>query len=179
MWDTPTIVLITGIMAAGKSTVAEELAIRLPRSVHVRGDLFRRMVVNGRAEMTAELSEEAWRQLRLRYDLAAQTADGYVEAGFTVVLQDVVVGPELPAMVERIRHRPLLVVVLAPRPEVVAAREQARPKTGYGDWPVADFDAGFRADTPRIGLWLDTSEQTPAQTVDEILGRAWTEGRIG
>ena len=64
MWDTPTIVLITGIMAAGKSTVAEELARRL-------------------------------------------------------------------------------------------------------------------ADTPRIGLWLDTSEQTPAQTVDEILGRAWTEGRIG
>ncbi|SCE77021.1 AAA domain-containing protein [Micromonospora purpureochromogenes] len=179
MWDTPTIVLITGIMAAGKSTVAQELARRLPRSVHLRGDLFRRMVVNGRAEMTAELSEEAWRQLRLRYDLAAHTADGYVEAGFTVVLQDVVVGPELPAMVDRIRHRPLLVVVLAPRAEVVTARERARSKTGYGDWPVADFDAGFRADTPRIGLWLDTSEQVPAQTVDEILGRAWTEGRIG
>ncbi|MEU5943038.1 AAA family ATPase [Micromonospora sp. NPDC047548] len=179
MWETPTIVLITGIMAAGKSTVADELARRLSRSVHLRGDLFRRMVVNGRAEMTAEPSEEAWRQLRLRYDLAARAADGYVEAGFSVVLQDVVVGPELPAMVERIRHRPLLVVVLAPRPEVVAARERARPKTGYGDWPIADFDAGFRADTPRVGLWLDTSDQTPAQTVDEIVARAWTEGRIG
>jgi adenylylsulfate kinase-like enzyme len=32
------VVLITGIQAAGKSTVAQALAERLPRSVHVRGD---------------------------------------------------------------------------------------------------------------------------------------------
>jgi hypothetical protein len=31
---------------------------------------------------------EALRQLRLRYALAAQVADGYADAGFTVVLQD-------------------------------------------------------------------------------------------
>ncbi|MFC4149393.1 AAA family ATPase [Micromonospora mangrovi] len=179
MWETPSVVLITGIMAAGKSTVAELLARRLTRSVHLRGDLFRRMVVNGRAELTAQPSEEAWRQLRLRYDLAAQAADGYAAAGFTVVLQDVVLGAELPAMIARIRHRPLAVVVLAPRAEVVAARERDRPKRGYGDWPVADLDAGFRADTPRLGLWLDTSAQTPAETVTEILARAWTDGRIG
>ncbi|MEU4642292.1 AAA family ATPase [Micromonospora sp. NPDC023814] len=179
MWETPSVVLITGIMAAGKSTVAEALAGRLPRAVHLRGDVFRRMVVSGREEMTAEPSEEAWRQLRLRYDLAASAADRYAAAGFTVVLQDVVLGADLPGMVDRIRHRPLAVVVLAPSPEVVAAREDAREKTGYGDWPVADLDAGFRAETPRVGLWLDTSAQTPAQTVDEILARAWTDGRVG
>ena len=172
-------VLISGIMAAGKSTVAEGLARRLPRSVHLRGDVFRRVIVNGRADMTAEPSDEALRQLRLRYDLAASTADRYAAAGFTVVLQDVVLGADLPAMVGRIRHRPLAVVVLAPRAEVVAARERDRPKTGYGDWPVADLDAGFRADTPRIGLWLDTSDQTPEETVTEILARAWTDGQIG
>ncbi|RQW86487.1 phosphotransferase [Micromonospora chalcea] len=171
--------LISGIMAAGKSTVAEGLARRLPRSVHLRGDVFRRVIVNGRADMTAEPTDEALRQLRLRYDLAASTADRYAAAGFTVVLQDVVLGADLPAMVGRIRHRPLAVVVLAPRAEVVAARERDRPKTGYGDWPVADLDAGFRADTPRIGLWLDTSDQTPDETVTEILARAWTEGQIG
>jgi predicted kinase len=179
VWESPAVVLISGIMAAGKSTVAELLARRLPRSVHLRGDLFRRMIVGGRAEPTAELSPEAWRQLQLRYELAAAAADRYAAAGFTVVLQDVVLGAELPAMIERIRHRPLAVVVLAPRPEVVAARERDRPKQGYGDWPVADLDAGFRADTPRIGLWLDSSAQTPAETVDEILARAWRDGRIG
>ena len=172
-------VLISGIMAAGKSTVAEGLARQLPRSVHLRGDVFRRMIVSGRAGMTAEPTDEALGQLRLRYDLAASTADRYAAAGFTVVLQDVVLGADLPAMVGRIRHRPLAVVVLAPRAEVVAARERDRPKTGYGDWPVADLDAGFRADTPRIGLWLDTSDQTPEETVTEILARAWTDGQIG
>ncbi|MFE0592915.1 AAA family ATPase [Micromonospora echinospora] len=179
MWDIPSVVLITGIMAAGKSTVAELLARRLPRAVHLRGDVFRRMVVSGRAEMSATPSEEAWRQLRLRYDLAASAADTYAAAGFAVVCQDVILGPELAAMVDRIRHRPLAVVVLAPRPEVVAGRERDRPKKGYGDWPVADLDAGFRADTPWIGLWLDTSDQTPEETVTEILTRAWAEGRIG
>ncbi|MGC4897018.1 AAA family ATPase [Micromonospora sp. DT31] len=179
MWESPAVVLISGIMAAGKSTVGEALARRLPRAVHLRGDVFRSMIVGGRAEMTAAPTDEAWRQLRLRYDLAASTADRYAAAGFTVVLQDVVLGAELPAMIGRIRHRPLAVVVLAPRPEVVAARERDRPKNGYGDWPVADLDAGFRADTPRLGLWLDTSDQTPEETVTEILARAWTEGQIG
>jgi adenylylsulfate kinase-like enzyme len=46
-----TVFLVTGIQAAGKSTVAQALAERLERSVHVRGDLFRRMVVNGGVEM--------------------------------------------------------------------------------------------------------------------------------
>ncbi|MFG1738351.1 AAA family ATPase [Micromonospora chalcea] len=179
MWKSPAVVLISGIMAAGKSTVAEGLVRRLPRAVHLRGDVFRRMIVSGRADMTAEPTDEALRQLRLRYDLAASTADRYAAAGFTVVLQDVVLGADLPAMIGRIRHRPLAVVVLAPRAEVVAARERDRPKTGYGTWPVADLDAGFRADTPQIGLWLDTSDQTPEETVTEILARAWTDGQIG
>ncbi|WP_334609849.1 AAA family ATPase [Micromonospora sp. CPCC 205546] len=85
MWELPSVVLISGIMAAGKSTVAEALARRLPRAVHLRGDVFRRMVVSGRAEMTAEPSAEAWRQLRLRYDLAAsaRTVDEILARAWT------------------------------------------------------------------------------------------------
>ena len=45
------IYLITGVMASGKSTVAQLLAERLPRAVHLRGDVFRRMIVSGREEM--------------------------------------------------------------------------------------------------------------------------------
>ncbi|MFF0656869.1 hypothetical protein [Micromonospora tulbaghiae] len=36
-----------------------------------------------------------------------------------------------------------------------------------------------RAVPPRIGLRLDTSDQTPEETVTEILARAWTDGQIG
>jgi hypothetical protein len=66
---------------------------------------------------------------------------------------------------------PLYVVVLHPRPDVVAARELHREKTGYGEWDVEDFCASFESETPRIGLWLDTSDQTPDETVEEILHR--------
>jgi dephospho-CoA kinase len=79
--DHAAIVLITGIPAAGKSTVADRLARRFERGVHVRGDVFRRMVVTGRHDMTSTPSEEAWRQLRLRYRLTALAADTYYEAG--------------------------------------------------------------------------------------------------
>lgn len=173
-----TVILVTGIQASGKSTVAQALAERLELSVHLRGDLFRRMVVNGRVDMgPAEPPPEALRQLQLRYALAATVADGYADAGFTVVLQDIVLGGYLTNMVAAIRTRPLYVVVLAPSPDVVRERDEvrraARGKVAYkpGDESIADLDAYLRQQTPRIGLWLDTSGQTVDETVQEILER--------
>ncbi|MEV7069989.1 AAA family ATPase [Streptomyces sp. NPDC093990] len=164
------VVLVTGVMAAGKSTVAQALAERLPRAAHVRGDVFRRMIVTGREEYAPGASEEAAAQLHLRYRLSAATADAYAEAGFTAVVQDVVLGEALPAYVGLVRTRPLYVVVLAPDAETVAAREAARTKTGYGPaWSVSALDEALREATPPIGLWLDTSAQTPVQTVEAIL----------
>src|SRR5215213_5906909 len=116
----PCIVLVTGIMASGKSTVAQRLAERLPKSVHLRGDTFRRMIVNGRAEMVVGYTEEAFEQLKLRYALAAAAADRYCAAGFTVVYQDVIIGPVLQDVVDRLRDKqPLYAVVLCPTPDVV------------------------------------------------------------
>ncbi|WP_367322764.1 AAA family ATPase [Streptomyces sp. HUAS ZL42] len=165
------VVLVTGVMAAGKSTVAQALAERLPRSVHVRGDVFRRMIVSGREEYVpgAGAGSEAETQLRLRHRLSAATADAYAEAGFTAVVQDVVLGEDLTAYAALIRTRPLYVVVLAPSAGAVAAREAGRAKTGYGAWTLEALDAALRTETPRIGLWLDTSELTVEETVETIL----------
>ncbi|MGL4964564.1 MAG: AAA family ATPase [Inquilinus sp.] len=169
--DLPDILVVTGIMAAGKSTVAQALAERLPRAVHLRGDLFRRMIVSGRVEVTPDLPAEAMRQLDLRHDLAATVAGRYAEAGFTVIWQDVILGPTLARIVELLRGRSFGVVVLCPSPEAVAGREAGRAKTGYGAWTPADLDRGLRADTPRLGLWLDSSGLTVGETVDAILAR--------
>jgi cytidylate kinase len=178
--DQQVVVLITGISAAGKSTVAELLARRFTLGVHLRGDVFRRMIVSGRQEMADPLTDEAKRQLRIRYRLGAMTADAYVDAGFSVVVQDVVLGSSLATYAEMIRSRPLVVVALAPRPDVVARREAGRAKVAYrdGHFGIAALDDGLRNGTPRIGLWLDTSDQTPEQTVDEIVARGLDEGRI-
>jgi hypothetical protein len=131
------------------------------------------MVVSGQAPITPPISDDALAQLRLRYRLAIAAADAYVAAGFTTVVQDVIVGPVLAEVVEMVRSQPLHVVVLAPRPDVVAARELARDKVAYapGGFTVEQLDSALREDTPRIGMWLDTSDQTPSETVDEILRR--------
>lgn len=172
------IYLITGVMASGKSTVAEQLARRFERGVHVRGDVFRRMIASGRAEMVPDAPEEALSQLLLRHRLAAETADRYYEAGFHVVVQDIVLGSMLLEMIGLIHTRPLYVVVLDPGPEAVRQRELNRPKKGYGEWSPEQLIRSLREETPRLGLWLDTSELTPEETVQAILERARTEASV-
>lgn len=172
------VVLISGIMAAGKSTVAQMLAERLPSSAHVRGDAFRRMIVSGRAEMVPSADAEAIRQLQLRYRIGAMTADAYANAGFTALYQDIVLGEDLAHAVDLISARPLFIVVLTPRPEAIAQRAEGRSKPGgYGEWTVSSLNELLR-DTPHVGLWLDTSEQTAEQSVDEVVRRA-ADARVG
>ena len=161
--------VITGAMAAGKSTVAELLAGRLDRSAHVRGDVFRRMVINGRVEMTPEPSTEAVRQLSLRYDLAARTADSYAAAGFDAIVQDVIIGPDLRPFIDRITTRPRYLVVLSPSVTALQWREERRAKAGYVHFSPDVLDRVLQDETDKIGYWLDSSAQTPDETVHDIL----------
>ncbi|MFD8799765.1 AAA family ATPase [Streptomyces atroolivaceus] len=156
-------------MAAGKSTVADLLARRLPRAAHIRGDAFRRMLVSGREELLPEETPEARNQLELRYRLSALVADEHARDGWTAIVQDIILGADLSRYVSGLRTRPVYVVVLAPSTAVVRSREAGRSKTGYGIWTVEALDQSLHDRTPRIGLWLDTSEQTPEETVATIL----------
>ena len=166
----PTIILITGNMAAGKSTIAQALAERLPKSVHLRGDLFRRMIVNGQVPMGFDLNEEAVAQLNLRYAIATTVASMYLAAGFTVIYQDIIIGATLAELVEKLRPVGLHVVVLCPDVATIAEREARRAKQGYGSAAeIGFFDDVLRQETPRIGFWLDTSTLTVKESVDQIL----------
>ena len=163
------IIVITGLMASGKSTVAQLVAEGLPKAVHLRGDTFRKMIVSGREEMSAEPSDEAVRQLKLRYSLTANAAKEYHRAGFDVVVQDNYYGEMLPAFLQLLAPEEAKTVVLCPNAEAIAGREAARGKTGYSGFAVDALYRDFMENTPRIGLWLDNSEQTPKQTAQEIL----------
>jgi hypothetical protein len=127
--------------------------------------------VNGRRDMTPNADPGTLEQLRLRYRLTAVTCDLYSASG-AVVAQDVIFGRHLQLMVDLLRSRPLHVIVLAPRAEVVAEREHRRSKDSYQHWTVDLLDRGLRHDTPRLGLWLETWEHTVDQTVDAILLRS-------
>jgi cytidylate kinase len=178
--DLQPVVLVTGISGSGKSTVSELLARRFDRGVHVKGDVFRRMVVRGREEMSVAPSDEAQRQLLLRYQVGASTADAYHGAGFSVVVQDIIVGSALADYVGLINSRPLVVVVLAPDSTAIASREAARAKSAYpAEGPgVAEWDAVFRRETPKIGMWIDSSDQQPSDTVEAIIEQGLELGRV-
>ena len=163
--------LITGVMAAGKSTIAQAIAERLPRAVHLRGDTFRKMIVSGRAPLSVQMTDEDYAQLRLRYRIAAAAADLYCQAKFAVVYQDVIVGPMLSEVIALHHKWPLHVVVLCPDPAVVAHRDATRGKVAYQGWQPDDFDAILRTTTPHVGLWLDNSTLTVDETVDAIFAR--------
>jgi hypothetical protein len=156
-------------MAAGKTTVARGLAGRFERGVHLEGDAFRRSIVRGRVEMTPDASGEALEQLRLRYRLAAAAANTYFDAGFTVVVEDVI-GPEsLRALEGWIRGRPCHFIVLLPSLVALAARESERADKGYGAWTIEQLHAVFETAPERTGVWLDSSELTAEETVDRVL----------
>jgi hypothetical protein len=184
-WSTPAVVLVTGIQAAGKTTVGKLLSRRLTRSAFIDGDDLARMVVSGRSGMTPDAPTEAVAQLHLRYQQAAMLADSFHGSGFTAVIADNIYGEDLQRFIDMIQARPLISVVLVPNSQAVIARELGRGYGAYNDWlaggtledAVATFQ-GYLATTSRLGLWIDTSVQSPEATVNEFLARAWTEGRV-
>jgi cytidylate kinase len=162
------VIVITGAMATGKSTVADLLAIRLPKSVHIHGDMFRRMVVSGRADMTPNPSPDAIAQLNLRYDLAAMAADRCAEDGFDAIVQDVILGRDLADFVKRIASPERYLVVLSPRVSALEWREEQRLRAVV-HLSAGALDEVLRRETAQIGYWLDCSTQTTEETVDDIL----------
>jgi len=173
----PAVIVISGIPGVGKSTVSGLIARRLERSAHIEAEVLQRFVVNGSVWPDGHPHAEAMRQLRLRGRHVAMLADSFFEAGFTPIIDDVVIGTRLEELRTDLRSRPLLFVLLTPVLNVVRERNRQRPnKDVFEVWHHLDRFA--REETPRVGLWLDTSAHTAEQSVDEILRRAWVEARV-
>ncbi len=168
--------LVTGAQASGKSTVADLLARSFPRGVHVRGAQFYRWVVRGWVPFDAPDVAAARRDLELRYRLSRQAADTYAGAGFTCVVQDNIYGADVTAWLDALTAPAHLVVLRPSVPTLVrreAGRRAATGKVAYSDtFTPVDNDAHLAGTDARLGLWLDTSDQTAEQTVAEVLAQA-------
>jgi predicted kinase len=163
--------VISGVSASGKSTVARLLAARFERGVCVPGDAIREMVVSGLAEMRPGPGAEALRQLALRYAGALSVAGVFLDGGFDVVVEDVIIGSILRKFLTLVPVPQFHLVFLDPDAAAIERRERERDRIAYGPgrWSVGGLQAVLREETDRIGLWLDTTAQSPEQTVDAIL----------
>jgi predicted kinase len=178
----PVIIVVTGIQAAGKSTVARRLAQRFARGVHIEADVLHRMIVAG-SEWIKEPGEpegEADRQLRLRLKNMCLLGLSFREAGFSVVLDDIIIGERWIQLQEALQSVPFSLIVLAPRPEIVSRqRDPQREKPTLGETWATYLDEALRRTMSGVGLWIDNSAQTPEETVNQILENLASQGQIG
>ena len=80
-----------------------------------------------------------------------------------------IVGAELAEFIRRITTPERYLVVLSPTVSALEWREQQRAKEGYVHFSPGALDEVLRRETAKIGYWLDSSAQTPEETVDDIL----------
>ena len=167
--ESPRIYLVTGIPGAGKTTVSRLLAERFSRGVHVEADRLHWMIVRGALWPNEEPRDEAERQLVMRALNAAMLAANFFDNGFTVVVDDVIVGKDRLRIYERqLADRGFSLVVLAPPVEVALSRDAGRGDSSTeGIW--AHLDAEQREKLGDVGLWLDTGRLSPDEAVAEIL----------
>jgi len=169
------LIVVTGIQDAGKSTVARLLAGRVERGAPIEADVLYPIVVCGRVlpEEPGVMPPEAQRQLRLRLHNACLLARSFYEAGFNVVIDDIIIGERYAHLQEDLAGLPFDLVVLAPRPEVVVKERDAQrgKQTVLGGQWAGYLDQELRATMAGIGTWIDNSEQTPEETVEEIMRR--------
>jgi hypothetical protein len=163
--------VISGVSASGKSTVGRLLAERFERGVCVPGDEIRRMIVSGRVDIRPDTGDEALRQLTLRYAGALSVAHVFLNGGFDVVVEDVIIGPILRDFLGLVPVPEFHLVFLDPDAAAIERRERERGFMVYGPgrWSVGGLQVLLREETDRIGLWLDTTEHSAGQTVDAIL----------
>ena len=169
--------VISGTQGAGKSTVARLLAAEFERGAWVSADTLQHMIVSGgRWPESRTPSAEARAQLRLRLKHACLLGVSFVSAGFVAVIDDIIVGTRLDELLADLAGQQFVFVMLTPRLEVVRTREAGRATRLWEHWEWLDGE--IRRRTRRVGLWLDNSDQTPAQTVAAILARGWTDGLV-
>lgn len=168
------IFVITGQLAAGKSTLARALVQRFPFGFHVDVDAIREMVASGLAS-PLEWTAETTRQFDLAVAGSVALARVYHRAGFAVAIE----GAVDPAVVDRhlgaARLRAVRVGVVLHPPVAVALQRNRERRTKPFDpaileGAIAQIDADLASEPVPAGwLTLDNADEPVEATADRVM----------
>src|SRR3954451_19580835 len=164
----PCCVIVTGMPGAVKTTVSGLAARLVPHGAQVSGDTVSMMIRSGSVGFMSEPTNEALRQDELCDRNMCALANNFVDFGFTVFLDMVLVDrAELDFFIALMSPRPVRLAILAPGIDVCKNRNANRPPEQRFDFDgyerlQDEMAKGFTD----VGWWLDTSEQTARETAD-------------
>jgi chloramphenicol 3-O-phosphotransferase len=172
--------IITGAPGAGKSSVSRVVAERLQRSALLDGDTINRLTVSGFVWALGEPADEAARQVDLLHANLCALAANFADASFTPLVDAVIPDrPRLDFFLETLAPRRVLLVVLTPDVDVCRARNLGRsPESQFFFEGHEALMAGMRADFGTLGWWLDTSQMSLEETVQQVVTRANTLAKV-
>jgi chloramphenicol 3-O-phosphotransferase len=162
-----TILLLTGPPASGKNTIAELLAKRLERCAAIDVDELRAMIVQPNG-LTWE-SRERSAQEDLVVKNACAVAQNFMEAGYDVVVSDVITERSLDMYKKALSKTTVKTIVLLPTENEIMGRLLSRPDyLSRGEvTSVYDQQARFADYDDK----LDNTEIQPDDVVDWLLER--------
>ena len=117
----------------------------------------------------SQTDPEPTRQLRLRLKNMCILGISFYSAGFTVVLDDIIIGDRWEHLLEDLEGTPFSLVVLAPSLESIDQRDRNRDKRLIGTEWARHLNTELRTTMSDKGIWIESSGQSPEETVDQIL----------
>jgi chloramphenicol 3-O-phosphotransferase len=166
--------IVTGIPAAGKTTVARTLARRSQLAAHLDIDVIYELILGGLVLRKDSPEEDFW-QLALAREHIGMLARSFAAHGVLTFVDDVI--PDRPVLDRYLAllPPPVRLVTLAPSTDVVQSRDAARHKQVAARW--MHMAETMRRDLLGVGLWLDTSNLDVQETVRSIEQR-WDEALV-
>lgn len=166
------LIVVSGLAAAGKTTVGRALAESLPRAVHIDGQAVHAFMVTGAEPYAEPRTSEGLEQMLLRYSGALAVSEVYRLAGYDAVITDNILGTFLGDFIDLAGAGLVYLVMLDPDAETISTRDELRGGPRASDpVTVEALREMLQTQTRRVGLWLDTSAMTVDETVVEVLAR--------